>query len=77
MPGNLEASIIIDDLEQLGTFRPFGKSTAIMVHGDVWGDEFDLNLFFQTSAAWAQFRRFATFRPWFSSSPTWRVPPIG
>jgi hypothetical protein len=56
MPGNLEASIIIDDLEQLGTFRPFGKSTAIMVHGDVWGDEFDLNLFFQTSAAWAQFK---------------------
>jgi hypothetical protein len=56
MPGSLVASIIVDDPEQMGIFRPFGKSTAIIVHGDIWGDEFDLDLYFESSQQWQAFK---------------------
>lgn len=56
MPGSMVASLIIDEWEQLGTFRPFGKSTATMVHGDIWNPEFDLDCFFSSPAQWTTFR---------------------
>jgi hypothetical protein len=56
MPGNLISSLTVDELEQLGTFHPFGKATATVVHGDIWSGEFDLSVYFQSTAAWNAFR---------------------
>lgn len=55
VPGSLVASVIIDEWEQMGVFRPFGKSTATIIHGDIWNDEFDLDLYFESSAEWVNF----------------------
>lgn len=56
MPSGLSASIVIDEPEQQGVFRPFGKSTAVVIHGDMWAEEFDLDLYFETPAEWAAFK---------------------
>ena len=37
-------------------FRPFGKSTASFIHGDLWADEFDLALYFENSEDFANFK---------------------
>jgi hypothetical protein len=55
MPSNMVASILIEQWEQMGIFRAFGKSNAIIVHGDLWNPEFDLDLYFESTDAWDQF----------------------
>lgn len=53
--GGLTVSFASDKQEQLGVFRPFGKPTATFVHGDIWDEEFDLSLYFDSPEAWAAF----------------------
>lgn len=55
-PSALSPSIVIDEPERQGIFRPFGKSTATVVHGDMWAEEFDLDLYFKTPTEWANFK---------------------
>lgn len=62
MPGQVGASIIIDEWEQQGVFRTFGKATATIVHGDIWNDEFDLDLFFSSAANFARFKAIRTLQ---------------
>jgi hypothetical protein len=56
MPSSMVASILIDEWEQMGVFRPFGKATATIVHGDIWNDEFDLDLYFLNTDEWTKFK---------------------
>lgn len=55
-PSGLSSSIVVDEPEQLGIFRPFGKKTATVIHGDMWAEEFDLDLYFLTPLEWANFK---------------------
>lgn len=56
MPGSMAASFISDEWEQMGVFHPFGKSTATIVHGDIWESDFSLDLFFMNPTEWNAFR---------------------
>ncbi len=42
----LDTSIAIDQLEQQGTFRPFGRSIPVTVRGDLYEEEFDIAMLF-------------------------------
>lgn len=55
VPANQNSSIIIDSVEQLGIFRGMGESTAFVVRGDIWAEEFDIGMYFANSVVWTQF----------------------
>ena len=62
MPSSMGASFISDEWEQQGVFHPFGKSTATIIHGDLWQPEFTIDLFFLDPAEWAAFRAIREFQ---------------
>lgn len=56
MPAGLSASLIIDEPEQQGRFNGFGRPDAIVIHGDIWDEEFVLNVYFDGEAEFQAFR---------------------
>lgn len=56
MPGTgLTASLAVEEWEQQGVFRGFGRSNAVVVHGDIWNPEFDLAVYFLDPASFNSF----------------------
>lgn len=56
LPPGVSASLISDEPEQQGRFNGFGKSTAMVVHSDIWAEEFVLNIYFEDEAEYQAFR---------------------
>jgi hypothetical protein len=52
---NGKASIQLDRTDVQGISRPLGRSTAIVEHGDLWDEEFDLLMQFMDSASFQAF----------------------
>ena len=51
----VNVSIEIDQPEQQGVFRPFGRPNPIVTRGDFYNEEFDIGLLFIGVEAWEQF----------------------
>lgn len=56
IPAGLSASLIVDEPEQQGRFNGFGRKNAVVVHGDLWSEEFVLNIYFDGEADFQAFR---------------------
>jgi hypothetical protein len=54
--GGVQTTIAIDEQEQMGVFRSFGRSVATVVHGDIWDPEFDLSLYFENPEEFSLFK---------------------
>lgn len=55
VPPGLAASLVVDKPELQGVFRPFGKTTATIVHGKIQAEEFDVALYFGATAEFDAF----------------------
>jgi hypothetical protein len=56
VPLGLTSSLEIDETEQQGQFYAFGRTTAIVTHGDLLNPEFDLTVMFLSNADFETFR---------------------
>lgn len=56
IPGGMSASLITDEPEQQGRFNGFGRKSALVVHGDIWDEEFVLSVYFEDPADFQSFR---------------------
>lgn len=50
-----QASLVVDQNETQGVFRPLGRTDYLVTHGDMLDEEFDLVIVFTDSADWATF----------------------
>lgn len=55
VPPGTTAALVIDRNKRQGIFRGMGSSVAIVINGDLWADEFDITLFFDSEALWQTF----------------------
>lgn len=62
IPAGISASLIVDEPEQQGRFNGFGKSTALVVHDQIWAEEFVLNVYFEDEAEFQAFRAIRTLQ---------------
>jgi hypothetical protein len=56
IPAGLSGSLIIDEPEQQGRFNGFGRKNAVVIHGDLWSEEFVLNAYFDSDTDFQAFR---------------------